>query len=304
MVARPNGDKKPAKPRAGLIFSIAFVLGLLTPFSYFYLFEIFNTKVRNKKDLEGLSVPLVGEIPEWKKSKKSKTDPETDENIVVEPNNRNSINDAFRVLRTNINFMTKSSRSSESGCVFMVTSMTPGNGKSFISVNLCTALALRDRKVLLIDGDLRHGSTSKTVGSPSKGISDYLVGGSDDWRKFIVTDPAMHGAAVLPVGHFPPNPTELLESERFEKMIAEMRKEYEYIFIDCPPINAMADARIVERLSDRTIFVVRAGVLDRSELPEIEKLYWEKSLKNMSIILNGLKTVDSVYHSKYGYHNE
>lgn len=305
IIARPNGDKAPAKPRKMLILGFAFLMGLLTPFSIFYIQEVFNTKVTSKKDLENISAPLIGEIPEWKKSKKTKLDPTTDENIVVEPDNRNSINDAFRVLRTNITFMTRKQKgdTSKGGCVFMVTSMTPGNGKSFVSVNLATALSLRDRKVLLIDGDLRHGSTSKAVGSPSKGISDYLVGGVDDWRTMVVQDRAMQGAAVLPVGHFPPNPTELLETERFENMIEEMRNEYDFVFVDCPPINAMADARIIEKLVDRCIFVIRAGMLERSELPEVERLYTEKSLKNMSIILNGLKNVNSAYHSKYGYHN-
>lgn len=306
IIARPNGDKAPAKPRKPLILGLAFVLGLLTPFTFYYIKEVFNTKVTSKKDIEQLSAPLIGEIPEWKKTKKSKLDPTTDENIVVEPDNRNSINDAFRVLRTNITFMTRKAKgdTSTTGCVFMVTSMTPGNGKSFVSVNMCAALALRDKKVLLIDGDLRHGSTSKAVGSPSKGISDYLVGGVDDWRKLVVTNPALQGADVLPVGHFPPNPTELLETERFDEMISEMKEEYDYVFIDCPPVNAMADARIIEKVSDRCIFVIRSGMLERAELPEVEKMYKEKTLKNMSIILNGLKNVNSAYHSKYGYHKE
>lgn len=304
VIARPNGDKTPAKPRRWLLLAVALFMGVFTPFAYNYADEVFNTKVHTKKDLENVSAPLIGEIPEWKKRKKGKLDPTTDENIVVEPDNRNSINDAFRVLRTNITFMTRKKKddTSKTGCVFMVTSMTPGNGKSFVSVNLVTVLALRNKRVLLIDGDLRHGSTSKVVGGPSKGISDYLIGGVDDWRKLVVTDESMHGAEVLPVGHFPPNPTELLETEKFEDMIAEMREEYDYVFIDCPPINAMADARIVEKVSDRCIFVIRSGMLERSDLAEVEKFYKDKELKNMSIILNGVKSVNSSYHSKYGYH--
>lgn len=302
VIARPNGDKKPAKPRRWLIFGLAFFMGIVTPFAWTYCDEAFNTKVHNKKDLGYLSAPLVGEIPEWKKGKKRKLDPTTHEEIVVEPDNRNSINDAFRVLRTNITFMTRKPKgdTSTTGTVFMITSMNPGNGKSFVSVNLATALALRDKKVLLIDGDLRHGATSKVVGEPSKGISDYLIGGVEDWRKVVVKDAAMQGAEVLPVGHFPPNPTELLETEKFDKMIDEMREEYDYVFIDCPPVNTMADAKIIEKSVDRSIFVIRAGMLERADLAEVEKFYKDKELKNMSIILNGLKTVDSSYHS---YHS-
>lgn len=302
VITKPSGDKEPAKPRKWLIFSVALFMGILTPFAWNYGDEAFNTKVHSKKDLEGLSAPLIGEIPEWKKSKKNKLDPETDENIVVEPDNRNSINDAFRVLRTNITFMTRKKKGDETkgGCVFMLTSMTPGNGKSFVSVNLATVLALRQKKVLLIDGDLRHGATSKIVGSPAKGISDYLIGGVEDWRKVVVKDRAMQGADVLAVGHFPPNPTELLETEKFDEMIQSMREEYDFIFIDCPPVNTMADAKIIEKSVDRSIFVIRAGLMERSELAEVEKFYKDKELKNMSIILNGLKAVDSSYHS---YHS-
>ena len=304
VIARPNGDKFPAKPRRPLIFGLALVMGLLTPFSFYYILEMLNTKVRDKKDLEGISAPIIGEIPEWKQ--KGKTDPTIHEDIVVQQDNRNSINDAFRVLRTNITFMTRRKEDAvgPKGCVFMVTSMTPGNGKSFVTANLAVVLALRGKKVLLIDGDLRHGAVSKIVGSPAKGISDYLIGGLDDWHKAIISDQSMQGAFVLPVGHFPPNPTELLETERFEDMIARMKEEYDYVFIDCPPISAMADARIIEKVSDRCIFVIRAGVIERSELPEVEKLYTEKTLKNMSIILNGMKTVESTYHSKYAGHND
>lgn len=303
VITKPSADKKPAKPRKWLIFSVALFMGILTPFAYNYCDEAFNTKVHTKKDLEGLTVPVIGEIPEWKKNRKNKRDSETDENIVVEPDNRNSINDAFRVLRTNITFMTRKRKDDPDtgGSVFMLTSMTPGNGKSFISVNLATVLALRNKKVLLIDGDLRHGAASNSIGSPSKGISDYLIGGVEDWRKVVVKDEAMHGADVLPVGHFPPNPTELLENEKFEEMIHEMRKEYDYVFIDCPPINTMADATIVEKVVDRSLFVIRAGMLERAELAEVEKIYQDKILRNMSIILNGLKAVNSSYHS---YHVE
>ena len=92
---------------------------------------------------------------------------------------------------------------------------------------------------------------------------------------------------VLPIGTMPPNPTELLFTDRLEKMIRQMRGEYDYVFIDCPPVEIVADTQIIEKLADRTIFVVRSGLMQRSLLGDIEQFYKDKKFKNMSLILNG-----------------
>lgn len=311
VIAKPFGDLMPVSPKKKLIVAFAFLFGFCLPFGVTFVKEVSNTKVRSKKEIEELSIPLIGEIPWWRdrKGDKERKAAGMDERIVVEPSNRNIINDAFRVLRTNVNFLTKNDGvidgQRKRGSVIMMTSIDANNGKSFVSANLAVSLALREKKVIVIDGDLRHGSTSELIGSPAKGISDFLSGGVSDWRPLVVTDGSMQGADVLPVGHFPPNPTELLEVDRFSEMVIEMSREYDYVIIDCPPVNAMADARIIEKISDRCIFVVRIGHLERENLPELEKLYKNKEYKNMSVILNGIQQYGrkKIYGYSDGYHS-
>ena len=108
---------------------------------------------------------------------------------------------------------------------------------------------------------------------------------------------------VLPVGTIPPNPTELLLNARFGQLLAEVRTRYDYIFIDCPPVNIMADSQIIGQYADYTIFIVRAGFLDRAMLPELEKIYRKNTYKNMSLVLNGTDMGDGHYGYKYGYHS-
>ena len=179
----------------------------------------------------------------------------------------------------------------------MVTSFNPGSGKTFVSINLGVSLAIKGKRVLVIDGDLRHGSTSSFVGSTSKGISDYLSGRTNDVNSLITTKEDLCGLKIMPVGTIPPTPTELLENGRLASLLEVLSQEFDYIFIDCPPFAMMADAKIVDGYCDRTLFIVRAGLLERSMVGEIDRMYSEHKFKNMSVILNA--TVDD--GSRYGY---
>ena len=149
--------------------------------------------------------------------------------------------------------------------------------------------------------DLRKGSLSQYAGCPKKGISDYLAGDVKNIKEVITKPFEDAKIELIPVGTVPPNPTELLFSERLEQLMADLRKEYDYIFIDCPPVEIVADAAIISKLADMTLFIVRAGLLDRSMLPEIEKFYTDKKYKNMALILNGTDGGSGRYGYKYGY---
>ena len=107
---------------------------------------------------------------------------------------------------------------------------------------------------------------------------------------------------ILPIGTIPPNPTELLEDSKLSMLIEALRPEYDNIFIDCPPVDIVADAQIIEKWADRTIFVVRSGLLDRSMLSELENMYTGKRFKNLSMILNGTESTGGRYGYRYGYH--
>lgn len=294
VITKPNGPNAPTAPEKNKILLSAFVIGLFLPFGVTYLKESNNTKVRGRKDIDFLTIPFLGEIPLAKKKKGEKNIAK----IVVKQGKRNEINEAFRVLRTNLGFMS----AKDGGCsTIMITSFNPGSGKTFLAMNMAISLAIKGKKILVIDGDMRRASTSVYVGAPTQGISNYLVGEVNDINSLIITDTIIPGLGVLPVGAIPPNPTELLESERLATMLQELRETYDYILIDSPPIEMMADAQIIETVVDRMIFVIRAGLLDRSMLPELEKIYEEKKFKNMSVVLNATQTDVSHYGYKYGY---
>lgn len=303
VIRRPSGSDFPTSPKRIQILAIAFVLGLAIPFGLIYGSESANTRVRGRRDLKHLSLPIIGEIPKFRHGSKpklsyfyndskrrEKTPPEED--LVVKEGSRNMVNEAFRVLRTNVNFITADS----TPCVIMLTSFNPGSGKTFITANLGVSLALKGRRVLLVDADLRRATLSRFVSNPHKGLADYLAGTCRDADTVIIRDALAPGLDVLPVGAIPPNPTELLETSRFTNLIEYLRTEYEFIFLDCPPEGMMADAQIISTVADRTFFVIRVGLFERSMLEEVERLYMEKKYPSMSVILN-----DAVTGARYGY---
>ena len=300
IISRPNGSINPSYPSRRKILLVAFALGLLAP--VIFIRENTNTVVRGRKDLDDLTVPIVGEIPQYFSHRKKwlirrKVKPDT-KAIVVREGSRNIINEAFRVLRSNMDFMMASQKDHN---VFIFTSFNPGSGKSFLTLNIAISFAIKQKRVLVIDGDLRHGTASSYIDSPESGLSDYLSGMTDDWRQLIVRSPQQDNMYIFPIGKVPPNPTELLENGKLQGLIEQLRTEYDYIFIDCPPIDIVADAQILEKVADRTLFVIRAGLLDRSMLPELETIYQDKRFKNLSVILNGTEGTGGRYSYRYGY---
>lgn len=300
VIMPPSGSMVPTAPAKKNILLIAFVIGLIIPVAVIFLRESMNTRIRGRKDLEALTLPFVGEIPQAATKKKGTSDKKSTENnpIVVHEGSRDIINEAFRVLRTNLEFMTDKEQHSN---VIVVTSFNPGSGKSFLAMNIAVSLAIKQKKVLVIDGDMRHGSTSAYIGSPQTGLSNYLSGHVNNLKDIIVTDARHANLQFLPVGTIPPNPTELLFSDRLKQLIDTVRSQYDYIFIDCPPIEMVADTQIIEQLADRTLFVVRTGLLERSMLPELQRIYDEKKYKNMALILNGTVGSGGHYGYRYGY---
>lgn len=305
VITPPTGSMAPTAPQKKNVLVIAFVIGLIIPVVIVFLKEMMNTKVRGKKDLENLAVPFIGEIPLYGKVRRSrlfgqKVAPLTESKIVVKEGSRDVVNEAFRVLRTNLEFV---SGENGKGQVILMTSFNPGSGKTFLTVNIAATLAIKDKRILVIDGDLRRGSTSVYVGSPHHGLSNYLAGKVQRIEDVIVPASETVRFDVLPVGTIPPNPTELLAGGRFQALLAELRTRYDYILIDCPPVELVADTHIIGKYVDETIFVVRAGLLERSMLSELQHIYTEHKFKNMVVLLNGTESSGSYHYGyRYGYH--
>ena len=299
VITKPTGSPFPTTPNTKQILLLAFMMGIMLPLVIIYISLVADTKIRNRKDLEVLSAPFLGEVPLHGKKKSPRKDGETPE-LVVESGKRDAMNEAFRVCRTNIEFVTKGSDSK----VMIVTSFNPGSGKTFVTSNLGAALAIKGNKVLLIDGDLRHCSLSSVFGRPKNGLSDYLSMDGVDLESIMVHPQGYGTLSVLPVGTVPPNPSELVGSEKFQELLDAVKGSYDYVFVDCPPYNVVADTQIIAQWADRSIFVVRSGRLEKDMLAELEGLYVSKKLKDMSVLLNAteLNAGRSGYGYGYGYH--
>jgi capsular exopolysaccharide synthesis family protein len=312
LISSPGGSNHPVAPNKKMILLMALFLGLAIPFGFLYLREVLNTTVRGRRDMENLSVPFLGEIPsisprkhfheralEWIRyiAGKSRHE-EKKREIVVKEHSRDVVNESFRVVRTNMEFMRNTTDSGSQ--TVMVTSLNVNSGKTFISTNLPAAIALKNRRVLVIDLDLRKLTLSLLVGKPKKGVADYLSGKTDDFESLIVHDVDGSSMDIMPVGVMPPNPAELLADPRLGKMLNSLRSQYDYIFLDCPPIGIVTDPDVVAPLADSCILVVMAGLTERSILPQLDHYYTSKRYNNISVILNGTERIGH-YGYKYSY---
>lgn len=304
------GSDSPIAPKKSKIALLALIIALLIPSAVLYLLVVSDTKVRSRKDIKSLSsIPLVGEIPQvegtglkdrLKKVLKGK------DQVVVSKEAKDPVSENIRIMRANIHYLKATHGDSK---VIMLTSCVPGSGKTFISANFALSLALAGKKVALVDLDIRRASLSNIFGEHKAGVTDYLCDFVSKLDEVILHSEQSENLDFIPAGHQAPNPSEILMSERLDKMVEELKEKYDYVIIDSVPVNVVADALIVNRVADLTLFVLRSGNLDRRLLPDIQALYDEHKLKNMALVLNGI--ADShVYGSGYyygygtkGYHN-
>ncbi len=296
VITPPTGSNVPASPIKSRIFMIAWAVGLLIPVAVIFVIDSSNSKVRGRKDIKHLHIPFVGEIPlQGKRNWRGKVITNLPENqLVVKQSSNNLVNEAFRVLRTNLEFMVSSSN----GKVIMTTSANPGSGKTFVTMNLAASLSVKQKKVLVIDLDMRRASLSEYVNSPKRGVANYLAGLDRNWQELVVSISGYSNLDVLPVGAKAPNPTELLFMPQLEQLLQEVKSQYDYIFIDCPPVEIVADASIISQWVDTTLFVIRVGLFEREMLGTIDEYYSTKKYPNMCLVLNASDFNDK----RYGYH--
>lgn len=285
----------PISPNKYRKLATGLVIGSVLPAAILLMLLMLDTKVRSRKDIEGvLSVPFLGEIPLAPKKAKNKS------NILVTETGRDPLTEAFRILRTNISFMSRDGKEAQ---VITLTSFGVGVGKTFTSMNLATTLSYLGKKVAVVDLDLRKGSLTSRAGlDGKKGISQYLAKPAvqiNDIQYVGEENPHLH---FFPIGAIAPNPVELLLSKRLDELIQSLRDQYDYIIVDGVPIGIVADAGIVDRISDLTLFILRGGVMDRRQLPDIERIYAEKKIRNLAVVLNGLKLGGSGYGYGYGHY--
>ena len=287
-----EGSNAPISPNRNRILLLGLLVGIALPGAVCLAILFMDTRVHGRKDIEGVtSVPYLGEIPLDKEAMKD----HRKKVMAVKEQGDDIVSEAFRILRTNMAFLSKKDKSAQ---VITFTSFNIGAGKTFIARNLSMSLAYLKKRVVMVDLDIRKGTLSRHFGHYHVGVTNYL---SDNTVK--VDDIIQHqeGFDLIPAGILAPNPAELLMDNRLDELMNELRTRYDYIIADNVPVGLIADATIANRIADLTIFVVRAGKLDRRQLPDIEKLYQEKKLKNMALVLNGANPERHGYGYSYGY---
>lgn len=287
------GPNRPIAPRKSFVMLVMLILGCAVPFAILYMREILDTTVRSRQDIEKYTkVPYLGDIPVFSGKKSAR-------GVAVRENGRDNISEAFRILRTNMGFMNTSGDQK----VFLITSSNEHAGKTFVSTNLAMTYAFSGNKVLLIDLDLRRRTLSKHLGQRNNpiGISKYMSDHSVNVTDIISKSDLHENFDCIYAGLQPPNPAEQLLSNRLDELIAECRELYDYIIIDSVPALVIADALIASRIADLSIYVVREGLLDRRQLPDIDNLYRYNKLRNMCIILNGASERNHRYGYSYTY---
>lgn len=217
--------------------------------------------------------------------------------VIDKPNS--SFGEEIKKVRTNLMF----SNIDDDIKVIMITSSIPGEGKSFVSANLAGAFAQANERVLLIDCDLRKGRVRKIFNIPSedKGLSDLLV--NRKWKeeyKNYIHKTEFDKLSVLTSGTYPPNPSELLASGRFEALLTELRKNYQFIILDCPPIAGLNDAIVLSKKSDRTILVANCEKTSMEALEKSKNELEKMDIKIAGIILNEIDIKSNKYYY-YGY---
>lgn len=287
-----SGPSRPIYPGKIRKVALGVGIGLVLPAIILLIILMLDTSIRDRKDLEDrLSVPFLGEIPKMKGHKSGESE------VVVSEKGRDMLSESFRIVRTNIGFMA----AGKNARVITFTSFNAAAGKTFTAINLAASYSYLAKKSVLLDLDLRKGTLSNRLEIPKGlGATNFLANpqvGVDE----IIYKGYLEEIDVVPIGDIAPNPVELLLGERLDELIAELKERYDYIIIDNVPMNMVADATVIDRVSELSIFVIRSGKMDRRMLPEVQDIYDEKKLNNMAVLLNGVDIAKKGYYGYGGY---
>lgn len=284
-------SEKPVSPKKMITMGAALIFGLLLPFGWIYMKELFNTKIISKHDLEKLTtVPIIAELPRIQKGQSE----------IVEKNDLSPMAEAFRILITNMNFMLPKK---EFGKVVFVTSTTKGEGKTFASVNLSLTLASATNKVIIIGADIRNPQLQRY--NPARrgldGLTEYLYNKNEKSADIIHVSSFNPYLDVIYSGSIPPNPTELLTNGRYQELMNELSKIYNYIIVDTAPLMLVTDTVLSAEMADATIYITRSEYTEGQLIDYANKQIDAKKIKNVGFVINDVSKSNFGYGNKYGY---
>ncbi len=293
-VIEPAEASDPVSPKIPQVILIALFLGLALPSGIAFTLESMNDKVQTEDDVHRATTATVAGVIAFSR-KKSR--------LVVKENSNSAAAEMFRLLRANLAYITPG----EVLKTLIVTSGVPGEGKSFIALNLGVTQALAGKKVLLLELDLRKPSQEfEDIEATEEGVVSYLVDPAVTMEKIIQNTGLHINFDVIRCGHRPPNPSEMLLSPRLRELITALRSKYDFIILDTPPVGVVADALLLKEMADATMYVVRSGYTHLGEFRIINDIIQKGKLPRPFIVLNSVRLNKKGYGSGYysSYYNE
>jgi succinoglycan biosynthesis transport protein ExoP len=283
----PKGPNTMSKVKKSVLFII---LGVLLGIGGGFVVDYVDSAVRDEFEITRISgLPILGRIPVVENDKKDKNNSNGDLFVLTEEESRSHIAEAFRSLRANI----KLSRVEGFPSSILITGPDAGSGKSMIAINLALSFVSSGKKVLLVDTDLRRPAIEKYLKiKKEKGLTELLVNEGKEIQPL-----AVDGLKVIPSGKLPPNPSELLDSDRMKELLSKWKKEYDIVLLDSPPLMTVSDSRILASEVEETLLVAAYGVTNRHMIAQTSELLKQLSIKALGYILNKVDI-----HKEYGYY--
>ena len=276
----------PVSPNKMVVTAMALLAGLLLPLLLIYLKDLFTTKFSNQEELEEISqVPFIGHIHHNRHNTQ----------LVVKDGKSSSIVELFRYVRNNLQFMLNK----EDDKVILVTSSISGEGKSFISTNIASSFALLGKRVALVGMDIRNPKLAQMLNlNEMPGVTSYLSRGDVSLEQIAQQCREVNGLDVFVGGAIPPNPSELLLSDRVKDFFADLREHYDVIIVDSAPVAQVSDSFALDKYCNATVYVTRANYTKRNLVKYMNRIAANKQLKNMCVVLNDTKPSND---NTYGY---
>lgn len=303
IVDSANSTYIAVSPNKTITYFTAIIIGLCIPFGFFYVKNLLDTKIHNKEDLENLikNITVLGEIPRV-----------TGNNNLIEQNDRSILSESFRIIRTNFDYLRRKTKIENYNNVVFVTSTINGEGKSFFSLNMALTVANTGKKVLLIGADVRNPQIysafnqkkNNNINKTSKiGLTEYLannsIGISETINNYKINNINID---ILLSGKVPPNPAELLMSDRMKNLFSSVEKDYDYVIVDTAPSMLVTDTLLISQYAGHTIYITRADHTEKKILNFAKELHAENKLNNMMLVVNDVKQSNFGYGARYGYY--
>lgn len=277
----------PIRPIPKKSYSLALLLSLLIPTGLIFIKEQFNDTVRDKKTIEKVTkMPILGVVGLSKENYA----------LIVSEKPKSLVAESFRSIRTNLKYFAAGNDQK----VILITSSVGSEGKTYTAMNLSSIIAVSGNKTVLLGLDLRKPKIVNDFNiSNEKGISSFLIG--SETIDTIIQKSGVENLDIIPSGPIPPNPSELIMNQKMDELIEILKKKYDTIIIDSPPIGLVTDALLLNKYADSLIFVVRQNITKKDHLTHIGQLYKEGKLKNASVLFNAVKAGVAGYGYGYGY---